>query len=70
MVEYKQCSYSIRKAIKSQYRDKVDLQFNGSYMRCMWQGIQTITDYKGKTSQVAYTDVLLPDKLKHLLRPL
>ena len=31
MTEYKQCSYSLRKAIKQakrQYRDKVELQFN------------------------------------------
>ncbi|XP_052317730.1 zinc finger matrin-type protein 4 isoform X1 [Oncorhynchus keta] len=32
-------------------------------LRRMWQGLQTITDYKGKTSNVADTDVLLPDKL-------
>ena len=29
----------------------------------MWQVLQTITDYKGKTSHVTDTDVLLPDKL-------
>jgi hypothetical protein len=29
----------------------------------MWQGLRTITDYKGKTSHVTDTDVLLPDKL-------
>ena len=29
----------------------------------MWQGLQTITDYKKKTSPVAETVVLLPDKL-------
>ena len=29
----------------------------------MWQDLQTITDYKGNTSHVADTDVLLPDKL-------
>jgi hypothetical protein len=29
----------------------------------MWQGLQIITDYKRKTSHVANTDVLLPDKL-------
>ena len=32
----------------------------------MWQGLLTITDYKGKTSHVSHvadTDVLLPDKL-------
>ena len=29
----------------------------------MWHGLQTITDYKKKTSHVTDTDVLLPDKL-------
>lgn len=29
----------------------------------MWQGLQTIMDYKRKTSHVAETDVLLPDRL-------
>ena len=65
MPEYKQCSYSLRKAIKQakcQYRDKVESQFNGSDTRRMWQGLQTITDYKRKTSHVMDT-VLLPDKL-------
>ena len=49
MTEYKQCSYSLRKAIKQakrQYRDKVELQLNGSDTRGMWQGLQAITDYK------------------------
>ena len=61
MAEYKQCSYSLRKLIKQvkcQYRDKVELQFNGSDTRRMWQGPQGITDYKMKTSHVT-----LPDKL-------
>lgn len=38
MAEYKQCSYSLRKAIKqakSQYRDKVESQINGSDTRRM-----------------------------------
>ena len=66
MAKYKQCSYSLRKAIqqaKRQYRDKVDLQFNGSNTRRMWQGLQTITDYKQKTSPFVDIDVLVPDKL-------
>ena len=61
MEEYKQCSYSLRKAIKQtkrRYRDRVESQFNGSDMRRMQQGLQTITDYKRKTSHVAETDVL------------
>ena len=67
MTEYKQCSYSLHKAIKKakrQYRDNVELQLKGSNMRCMWQGLQSITDYKKKTSPVADI-VLLPDKLNN-----
>ena len=59
MTEYKQCSYSSRKAIKQakhQYRDKVESKFNGSNTRQMWQGLQSITDYKKKTSPVADID--------------
>jgi hypothetical protein len=41
----------------------VESQFNGSDTQCMCQGLQTITDYKGKTSYIVDTDVLLPDKL-------
>ena len=66
MAEYKQCSYSLQKAIKQvkcQYRDKVELQFNGSDMRRMWQGLQAGTDYEKKTIHVTDTDVLLLDKL-------
>jgi hypothetical protein len=49
MTEYKQCSYSFRKAIKQakcQYRGEVESQFNVSDMRGMWLGLQSITDYK------------------------
>jgi hypothetical protein len=70
MTEYKQCCYSLCKAIKQarrQYRDKVESQFKGSNMRRMWQGLQSITHYKEKTSSVADIDVLLPDKFKQLL---
>ena len=66
MVKYKPSSYALRKAIKQaklQYRDKVESQFNGSDTRRIWQGLQTITDYKGKTSYIVDTDVLLLDKL-------
>ena len=61
-------SLSLRKAIKQakrQYSDKVESQFTGSNTRRMWQGLQTITDYKKKTIPVADIDVLLPDKLNN-----
>ena len=41
----------------------MELQFNSSDTRRMLQGLQTINDYKGKTSHVADTAFLLPDKL-------
>ena len=41
----------------------IETKWSRSDTRRMWQGLQTITDYKGKTRQVADTDVLLPDKL-------
>jgi hypothetical protein len=66
MEEYPQCSYSLHKAIKQatpRYRDKVESRFNGSDTRRMWQDLQTIKDYKRKTSHVADTNVLLPDRL-------
>ncbi|CDQ76546.1 unnamed protein product [Oncorhynchus mykiss] len=68
MTEYKQCSYSLHKAIKQakhQYRDKVESQFNGSDTRGMWQGLQSIMDFKKKTSPVTDQDVLLPDRLNN-----
>ena len=49
----------LRKAIKQakhQYRDKVD----GSDIRRMWQGLQTITVTKGMPADA---DVLLPEEL-------
>ena len=52
-------------ACKCQYRDKVESQFNGSNTIRMWQGLQTIKDYKKKTSPVADINVLLPDKLNN-----
>ena len=66
MSEYKQCSYSLRKAIKQvkiQSKDKVESQFNGSDLKRMWRDLQEITDNKNKSSHVTDTDVMLPDKL-------
>ena len=31
----------------------------------MWQGLQTITDYKGKHSRELHSDTSLPDKLNY-----
>jgi hypothetical protein len=32
----------------------------------MWQGLQTITDYKGKHSRELPSDTSLPDELNHV----
>ena len=53
-------------SIETKYRDKVESQFSGSETRVMWQGLQSIMDYKRKTSPVADQDVLLADRLNNL----
>jgi hypothetical protein len=68
MTEYKQRSYSLRKAIKQakcHFIDKVESQFNSSNTIRVWQGLQSITDYKKITSPVADIDILLTDKLNN-----
>ena len=46
-------------------RDKIESQFTGSDTRGMWQGLQSITYYKKKTSPVSDQDVLLPVRLNN-----
>ena len=36
------------KQVKHQYRTKIESYYTGSDARRMWQGLQTITDYKEK----------------------
>ena len=50
---YKKTRYAFRRNIKQekrQYRTKIESYYTGSDVRPMWQGLQTITDYKGKHS--------------------
>ena len=49
---YKKSCYALRtiKQAKHQYRAKIESYYTGSDARRMWQGLQTITDYKGKHS--------------------
>lgn len=49
---YKAASQKLRQAVKAAkrwYRDKAETQLCESDRRCMWQGLQTITDYRGRT---------------------
>ena len=41
---------------------KIESYYTGSEARLMWQGLQTITDYKGKHSQELPSDMSLPHK--------
>ena len=65
---YKKSYYALRRTIKQakhQYRTKIDLYYTGSDARRMWQGLQTITDYKGKQSLELPSDTSLPDELNN-----
>jgi aminoglycoside/choline kinase family phosphotransferase len=53
------------KQAKRQYLTKVESYNTGSDTRRMWQGLQTITDYKGKHSRELSSDTSLPDKLNY-----
>jgi aminoglycoside/choline kinase family phosphotransferase len=43
----------------------IKLYYTGSEARRMWQGLQTITDYKGKHSRELPSATSLPDELKY-----
>ena len=65
---YKKSCYALRRTIKQakrQYRAKIESYYIGSDARLMWQGLQTITDYKGKQSRELPSDTSLPDELSH-----
>ena len=65
---YKKSRYALRQTIKQakrQYRTKIESYYTGSNARRMWQGLQTITDYKGKHSQELHSDTILPDELNY-----
>ena len=64
---YKKSLYALRRIIqaKCQYMAKIESYYTGSDARRMWQGLQTITDYKGKHSQELPSDTSLPDELNH-----
>jgi hypothetical protein len=65
---YKKSRYALRRTIEKamrQYRAKIESYYTGSDARWMWQGSQTITDYKGKHSRELPSDRSLPDELNH-----
>ena len=63
---YKKSHYALRRTIKQakhQYRIKIESYYAVTDARRMWQGLQTITDYKGKPRRERPSDVNLPDGL-------
>jgi hypothetical protein len=65
---HKKSHYALRRTIKQakrQDRTKIESYYTGSDACWMWQGLQTITDYKVKHSRELPSDTSLPDKLNH-----
>ncbi len=61
----KQASYDLRRFIKAakwQYKNKVEEQFNNKNPRCIWQGINNITGFKGN-KPATVNIASLPDEL-------
>ena len=62
---FQKARYDLRdiKHAKGQYRIKVESYYTGSDTRRMWQGLQTITDYKMIPSHELPSDAELPNEL-------
>jgi hypothetical protein len=60
--------YALRRTIKQakrQYRAKIESCYTGTDARLVWQGLQIITDCKGKHSRVLPSDTSLSEELNH-----
>ena len=65
---YKKSHYALQGTIKQakrQYRIKIKSYYTDSDARQMWQGLQAITDYKGKHRREQPSDTSLPDELNN-----
>ena len=51
--------------MKHQYRTKIESHYTGSDAHWLWQGLQTITDYKRKYSHELPSDTSIPDELNY-----
>ena len=63
---YKKSCYALRRTIKQakrQYRIKTESYYTSSDAHRMWQGLNTITDYKGKPRRELPSDASIPDEL-------
>jgi aminoglycoside/choline kinase family phosphotransferase len=62
---YKKSRDALQRTIKQakpQIRTEIESYYTGSDVRRIWQGLQTITNYKGKHSRELPSDTSLPDK--------
>ena len=66
-VEMKKCHYDLQKAIKRaklQYAKKLENKFNENNTRSVWEGLQSITNYKQKSANNSSSDnAATPDSL-------
>ncbi|KAK1786195.1 hypothetical protein P4O66_017906, partial [Electrophorus voltai] len=66
MDEYKSAAYGVRRAVreaKQRYGKKLETQFQQSGSRSLWQGLQTIMDYRSSPSGLMSADESLANEL-------
>ena len=69
---YKKSRCDLRRTIKQakrQYRIKIEFYYTSSDAHRMWQGLKTITDYKGNPSRELPIDASLPDEVNVFYAP-
>ena len=60
--EFQRAKYEARRAIaraKVEYKDKLEGQFASNNTHAVWQGLQTITQYKAKSATISSDPTLL-----------
>ena len=66
-LEIKKCHYDLQRSIKCakrQYAKKLEDKFNHNNTKSMWEGLQSITNYKQKSSSNSSSNVVVtPDSL-------
>ena len=63
--EFQRAKYSARRATaraKAEYKDKLEDHFTSNNTHAVWQGLQTIIQYKAKSATTS-SDLMLPDQL-------
>ncbi|KAJ8383074.1 hypothetical protein SKAU_G00038520 [Synaphobranchus kaupii] len=68
MEDYKAAAYNVRRTVKEakkEYGEKMEQKFKQGDLRSVWQGLNTMTDYKGSPSSSGGVNAALVNSLNN-----